>query len=166
MPVPLVEVRSGVGDDEADRWTADLHRIISQYADHKRWVVDQRERDASPAGFRRAVLAIRGPGAYARLRWLHGTHRVQREPPGSPGRIRTSTAVVLIEPLPGEVADRPDADRRDASAKIRTCNYAEDRVTDHRIGLKLHGVDRLVEAHLDHLADRLEAAAGDGPGAA
>ena len=162
--MPLVEIRSASGNEEADRWTADLHRMITEYAVHKRWTVDERHRAASPAGLRRIILEIRGAAAFERLRWLHGTHRVQRESLASPERIHTSTAMLIVTPLADEANDAPDSQPgairpTKAIAKIRTCNYPQDRITDHRIQLTLHGLAHLVDVHLDQLADALDVSA-------
>ena len=161
--MPLVEIRSASGNEEADRWTADLHRMLIQYAGHKQWTVDERHSAATPAGLRRVTLEIHGPAAFDRLRWLHGTHRVQRESLASPERIHTSTAMVIVTPLDAETSAAPDSQPgailpTKATARIRTCNYPQDRITDHRIRLTLHGLDHLVDIHLDRLADALDEA--------
>ncbi len=158
--MPVVEVHSGAGGTEADRWVADLSRFIVQYAQHKGWMVRERERVAAPAGgAHRVVLEIQGANAYRRLRSVQGTHRVQREAAGPPRRVRTSTATVTVIAIDaGEERQRQEhGDPIERSEKIRTYNYVQDRVTDHRIDLTLYGLDHLVEAHLDHLADVLDA---------
>ncbi len=108
----IVEIRAGVGGDEATLFARDLYGIYKKYCDARRWKVE--EFDVSPSeigGFKEVVFAVEGEGAWARLRFESGGHRVQRVPATeAQGRIHTSAATVAVLP---EVEDvevelRPD----------------------------------------------------------
>ena len=101
----IVEIRQGVGGDEAAIWAGDLFRMFTRYAERQgfKWET----LGASPneaGGFKEATLAIKGDGAYSVFKWEAGTHRVQRVPETeSQGRIHTSTATVAVMPEAEEV---------------------------------------------------------------
>jgi protein subunit release factor A len=165
--VPIIDITYRYGGVEADQWVADLSRILAQYAEHRGWLVREHERvGGACGGARRVVLGVQGAEADRAFRWMHGTHRAQRVD-GRSARVRTATATVAVLPLdPPEEAPGPRHDHDQAlAAKIRTYNYQQDRVTDHRILVTLYGLDRLVDAHLDHLAELLELSDARGPGA-
>jgi peptide chain release factor 1 len=234
----IVEIRQGVGGDEAAIWAGDLLRMLTRYAERRGYRHELLGASPSEAGgFKDATFAIKGDGAYSVFKWEGGTHRVQRVPETeSQGRIHTSTATVAVMPEAEEVEVEIDpselkvdvyrstgpggqsvnttdsavrvthvptglvvamqdeksqlqnrqkalrvlrarllelerhrqeeelsAQRRsqigggERSEKIRTYNFPENRVTDHRIKLTLHQLDRVLDGELDELTDALAA---------
>jgi peptide chain release factor 1 len=116
----ILEVRAGVGGDEAGLWAGDLVEMYRRYAAEKRWTVD--EIDVSPAdqgGFKQAILSIDGDGAWSHLGYEGGTHQVKRVPATeAQGRIHTSTATVAVLPEPEAV--EIDLDPNDVREMITT----------------------------------------------
>ncbi len=236
----IVEIRAGTGGEEASLFAADLFRMYNRYAQRQNWNVEVIDSTMSGAkGFKEIVFEIRGHGAYSRLKYERGVHRVQRVPSTeASGRIHTSAATVAILPevedveidinpdeirtdifhsggaggqnvnkvatavrlthLPTgvvaicqdersqlknrlkamavlrarlfdaknrEQSDRIEQDRRsqvgsgDRSEKMRTYNFPQDRITDHRIGQSFHNIERVLDGELDELIDALNAAA-------
>jgi len=232
----IVEIRAGTGGDEAGLFAADLFRMYSRYAQSKGWIVDIiNANESGIGGFKEIVFEIKGKGAFSRLKYERGVHRVQRVPvTESSGRIHTSAATVAVLPEADEVdVDITPEDLRidifhsggaggqnvnkvatavrithlptgivtvcqdersqlrnktkamavlrarlldtelrkqeeevvkqrrsqvgtgDRSEKIRTYNFPQDRVTDHRIGLTLHNLDKVLEGNFDQLIDAL-----------
>jgi len=232
----IMEIRAGAGGDEAGLFAADLFRMYSRYAQSKDWKIDIIDSNESGIGaFKEIIFEIKGKGAFSRLKYERGVHRVQRVPiTESSGRIHTSTATVAVLPQADEVelAINPDdlkidifhsggaggqnvnkvatavrithlptglvttcQDERsqlrnklkamsvlrarlldiqrskqeeeitkqrrsqvgtgDRAEKIRTYNFPQDRVTDHRLGLTLHNLPRILEGELDKLIDTL-----------
>lgn len=232
----IVEIRGGVGGEEAALFAGDLFRMYSRYAENQGWRVSIL--DANPTelgGFKEISFAVEGNGAYSRLKYESGTHRVQRVPATeSAGRIHTSAVTVAVLPEADEVdvdikaeelridtyraggaggqyvnktesairithlptgivvqcqdeksqlknkekamrvlrarvleqaqqqqAEAIAADRRcqvgsgDRSERIRTYNFPQGRVTDHRIGLTLHKLDFVLDGQLDELLQGL-----------
>src|SRR5256884_349035 len=96
----IVEIRQGVGGDEAALWAADLFRMLTRYAEQRGFSVEQLEASGNESGgFKEVVFAVKGDGAYSVFKWEAGTHRVQRVPETeSQGRIHTSTATVAVMP--------------------------------------------------------------------
>jgi peptide chain release factor 1 len=90
----IVEIRQGVGGDEAALWAADIFRMLTRYAERRGFSVEQLEVSGNEAGgFKEIVFAVKGDGAYSVFKWEAGTHRVQRVPETeSQGRIHTSTS--------------------------------------------------------------------------
>src|SRR5205823_14214507 len=101
----IVEIRQGVGGDEAALWAGDLHRMLTRYAERRGLKVE--ELGASPSdggGYKDITFAVKGDRAYGTFKWEAGTHRVQRVPETeSQGRIHTSTATVAVMPEAEEV---------------------------------------------------------------
>jgi peptide chain release factor 1 len=232
----IMEIRAGAGGDEAGLFAADLFRMYSRYAQTKGWGIDIISLNESGiGGFKEIIFEIKGKGAFSRLKYESGVHRVQRVPTTeSSGRIHTSTATVAVLPKAEEVdiSINPDdlkidifhsggaggqnvnkvatavrithlptdmvvtcqdersqlqnkiramsvlrtrlldierrqqeekiiRERRsqvgtgDRAEKIRTYNFPQDRVSDHRINLNLHNLPRLLEGELDELVDAL-----------
>jgi peptide chain release factor 1 len=232
----IVEVRAGAGGGEASLFAADLYRMYARYAERQRWKVEVLSTSESGSGGIKEIIAeIRGDGAYSRLKFESGVHRVQRVPvTEASGRIHTSTATVSILPEADEVEiqidekdlridvyrssgpggqsvnttdsavrvthlptglmvaiqdeksqhknrakamsvlrarlleieqDRLAAERGDErrsqvgsgerSEKIRTYNFPDDRVTDHRVGVTVHNLPGLLEGDLDRLVEPL-----------
>jgi peptide chain release factor 1 len=101
----IVEIRAGTGGEEAALFAGDLFRMYSRYAELKRWQVEVLSSNGSEkGGFKEIVFELRGRGAYSRLKYESGTHRVQRVPATeAQGRIHTSTATVAVLPEAEEV---------------------------------------------------------------
>jgi peptide chain release factor 1 len=235
----IIEIRAGAGGDEAGLFGADLFRLYSRYAEEKGWKTEiLSENKTGVGGFKEAVMQISGNGAYSRLKYESGVHRVQRVPvTESSGRIHTSTATVAVLPevddveidinpedvkmdvyrssgpggqhmqknstairlthMPtGIVASsesersqtqnrlramavlksrlyaieeekqraEQDSERKsqvgsaDRSEKIRTYNYPQNRVTDHRINLSSYRLETVMEGSLDEFIDALTTA--------
>jgi peptide chain release factor 1 len=108
----ILEVRAGVGGDEAGIWAGDLVNMYSRFAALRRWQIE--ELQSSPAehgGFKNAILNIRGEGAWSALGYEGGTHQVKRVPATeAAGRVHTSTATVAVLPEPEEIEVKIAAD--------------------------------------------------------
>ncbi|MFC1970983.1 peptide chain release factor 1 [Chloroflexota bacterium] len=235
----IIEIRAGTGGNEAALFAADLFRMYSRYAQTRGWYVDIISLSESGiGGFKEIIFEIKGKGAFSRLKYERGVHRVQRVPiTEASGRIHTSTATVAVLPKAEEVditvnpddlkvdifhsggaggqnvnkvatavrmthlptgmvvvcqdersqlqnkikamsvlrtrlldneqrkqSEQITKDRRsqvgtgERAEKIRTYNYPQDRISDHRIGLTLHNLPRLLEGELDELIDSLSSA--------
>jgi peptide chain release factor 1 len=232
----IMEIRAGTGGDEASIFGADLFRMYSRYAEGRRWHVEILSQNATGVGgFKEVVFMIRGKGAFSRMKYESGVHRVQRVPTTeSQGRIHTSTATVAVLAEADEVEiNVPDRDvkmevfrsagaggqnvqknatavrlthiptgivvqcqdersqlqnrmramsilrarlyeiavrekqaeesatRRsqvgtgERSEKIRTYNFPQSRVTDHRIGVSSHNLPSVLDGDLDMFIDEL-----------
>ena len=233
----IVEIRAGAGGDEAALFAGVLFRMYSMYASSKRWKVElMSSNDTGVGGYKEVVFMIIGKGAYSRLKFESGVHRVQRVPETeSAGRIHTSTATVAVLPEVEEVGEvelnlndvRVDVFRSsgnggqsvnttdsavrlthvptgivismqdeksqlknkekafkilraklydielekaqkevarerksqvgtgDRSERIRTYNYPQGRITDHRIGVTLYKLDAFLNGDLDEMVDAL-----------
>ena len=232
----IVEIRGGVGGEEAALFAADLFRMYTRYAEKRGWrtmLLDSNPTELG--GFKEISFSVEGRGAFSRLKYERGTHRVQRVPETeSSGRIHTSavTVAVLPEAEEVEVELKPEdmridtycahgaggqyvnrtetavrithlptgivvqcqdeksqlknkeqalrvlrariferaqeeqaaataADRKsqvgsgDRSQRIRTYNFPQGRVTDHRVGLTLHKLDAVLDGELDEFIDAL-----------
>jgi peptide chain release factor 1 len=101
----IVELRAGTGGDEASLFAADLFRVYQRYCDAKRWKLELLESSSSEiGGFKEVIFAIDGDGAWSKLRFESGGHRVQRVPATeAQGRIHTSAATVAVLPEAEEV---------------------------------------------------------------
>ena len=232
----IIEVRSAAGGDEAAIWAGDVSRMYQKYAETRGWGVEPLDASESESGgFKEISFAIKGDGAYSRLKYEAGVHRVQRIPKTeSQGRVHTSTATVAVlpevEPVEvdldlndvrvdvyrssgpggqsvnttdsavrlthepsgivvsvqdeksqlqnkdkafrllrarlyqqqlaeqqGGIAEsrRAQVGSGERSEKIRTYNYKENRVTDHRIGLTIKRLPEILEGHLDGFIEAL-----------
>lgn len=232
----IVEIRGGAGGEEAALFAADLLRMYSRYAERNRWRVEMM--DSNPTdigGYKEVIFMIEGKGAYSRLKFESGVHRVQRVPTTeSGGRIHTSTVTVAVLPeveeveieinpndlkidvfraggpggqyvnttdsavrithiptgvvvscqdeksqhknkekamkiLRSRIYDMMQAQQNeeiaqnrksqvgtgDRSERIRTYNFPQGRVTDHRIGLTLHKLEAVLDGDLDEIIDAL-----------
>jgi peptide chain release factor 1 len=96
----LVEIRQGVGGDEAALWAGDVYRMLSRYAEHRGYKTELLSANENESGgYKEVVFAVKGDGAYSVFKYEGGTHRVQRVPETeSQGRIHTSTATVAVMP--------------------------------------------------------------------
>nr|MBI2904699.1 peptide chain release factor 1 [Chloroflexota bacterium] len=232
----IVEIRAGAGGDEAGLFAADLFRMVSRYADGRGWrVAVLSSNESGIGGFKEMIFEVNGKGAYSRLKYESGVHRVQRVPSTeSSGRIHTSTATVAVLAEVDEVEiDIPEKDIEidtykssgaggqnvqknmtavrlthkptgmvvtcqdersltqnrlramsilrarlyemetekrqqadaaarksqvgtgDRSEKIRTYNYPQGRVTDHRIGVSSYNLPAVMEGDIDQFIDEL-----------
>jgi len=232
----ILEIRAAAGGEEAALFAADLFRMYTRYAERKGYKVELLDsNETGLGGFKEVIMFIQGNGAYSRLKFESGAHRVQRVPTTeSGGRIHTSTATVAVLPEAEEVeVDINEKDLRidtfcssgpggqsvnttksavrithlpsgivvscqdeksqiknkekalkvlrarlldkkqqeekskiadfrrlqigtgDRSERIRTYNFPQSRVTDHRIGLTLHKLDLILDGELDDIIDAL-----------
>jgi peptide chain release factor 1 len=232
----IVEIRGAAGGDEANIFAGDLFRMYTAFAERQGWKTDIIDRNLSDqGGFREVTFQINGKGAYSKMKWESGAHRVQRIPATeSGGRIHTSTATVAVLPEVEEVeievhekvlridtfcssgaggqsvnttqsavrithvpsglvvscqdeksqlsnklqamkvlrarlfelelrkqqeanaaARKSQVGTGDRSERIRTYNYPQSRVTDHRIGLTLHKLDFIMAGDLDEIINGL-----------
>ena len=101
----IVEIRSGTGGDEAALFAADLFRMYQRYAETQRWQLEVLDQSATEGGgFAKVIFELKGDGAYSKLKFESGVHRVQRVPATeSQGRVHTSAASVVVMPEPDEV---------------------------------------------------------------
>ena len=232
----IVEIRAGTGGDEAGLFAADLFRMYTRYAELRGWKTEiLSQNDTGIGGFKEVIFQVRGRGAYSRLKYESGVHRVQRVPTTeAQGRIHTSTATVAVlaeaEEVEIEIPEKDvkmdvyrsagaggqnvqknstavrlthlptglvvqcqdersqlqnrlramsilrarlydmaldarqqaeDATRRsqvgsgERSEKIRTYNFPQSRVTDHRIGVSSHNLPGVLDGALDTFIDEL-----------
>ena len=169
----IMEIRGGTGGDEAALFAADLMRMYSMYAESKNWKIDILSSNPTDiGGYKEVSFSIEGQGAYSRLKFESGVHRVQRVPETeSSGRIHTSAVTVAVLPEVEEVEveinqneqrHKEIADERksqvgsgDRSERIRTYNFPQSRVTDHRINLTLYKLEQILDGNLDEIIDAL-----------
>lgn len=232
----FVEIRGGTGGEEAALFAADLFRMYTRYAETRRWKVEMMSTNETDiGGFKEVVFMIKGSGAYSRLKYESGVHRVQRVPDTeASGRIHTSASTVAVLPevddvdieinpndlridvfrssghggqsvnttdsavrithlpsglvvscqdeksqlknkekalkvLRARLFERAEeernasiaADRKsqvgsgDRSERIRTYNFPQGRVTDHRIGLTLYKLEAFMNGDIDEVIDAL-----------
>ena len=235
----ICEIRAGAGGEEAALFAGTLFRMYSMYADRKHWKLEVlNENETGLGGYKEISFMIKGNGAYSRLKYESGVHRVQRVPETeASGRIHTSTATVAVLPevedvdieinpadikmevfrasgaggqhvnktssavrlihiptgmvaecqtersqvqnreyamklLRSRLYEKEKAERDNAlekerrsqignaerSEKIRTYNYPQGRITDHRIGMSIYQMDNFLNGDLDEMIDNLAAA--------
>jgi peptide chain release factor 1 len=235
----IVEIRGGTGGEEAALFAGDLYRMYSRYAEKKRWPVEViSASESEKGGFKEIVFEVHGKGAYSRLKYESGGHRVQRVPETeAQGRIHTSTSTVAVLPEAEEIEiDIPEKDvktdiyhsggaggqnvnkvatavrlthiptgivvqcqdertqgknrvkamnvlrarllqmKEEAQAseissarksqvgsgeraeKIRTYNFAQDRITDHRVPYTRHGLPAFLDGDIDDVIDAVATA--------
>ena len=235
----IVEIRGGAGGEESSLFAGDLFRMYSMYAEKKRWKLEVLNlNETELGGIKEVTFMITGKGAYSRLKFESGVHRVQRVPDTeSSGRIHTSTATVAVLPevddveieinpadlkvdtfrssgaggqhinktesairithiptgvvvecqtersqiqnretamsmlrsklyeaeLQKQASEQANARKSqvgsgDRSEKIRTYNFPQGRITDHRIGLSIYQMDNFLNGDLDEMIDALNAA--------
>lgn len=235
----ICEIRAGAGGEEAALFAGTLFRMYSMYAENRHWKIDVlNENETGLGGYKEITFMVTGKGAYSRLKFESGVHRVQRVPDTeSSGRIHTSTATVAVLPVvedveieinPADVkmevfrasgaggqhvnktssavrliheptgivaecqTERSQTQNReyamrllksriyeqekakqdaelanerksqvgsgDRSEKIRTYNYPQGRITDHRIGMSIYQMENFLNGGLDEMIDNLIAA--------
>src|SRR5439155_1338015 len=163
----IVEIRAGTGGDEAALFAAALFRMYTRFCERRGWKVEVVSlSEGNLGGLKEAIFAARGPGVYGTLRYESGVHRVQRVPvTEAQGRIHTSAATVAVLPEAEEVDVKIEEKERraqvgtgDRSAKIRTYNFPQNRVTDHRIHYTAHNLSQVLDGSLDDLINALRLA--------
>jgi peptide chain release factor 1 len=114
----IVEIRQGVGGDEAALWAGDVFRLLNRYAERRGFRTETLAASENEAGgFKEIVFAVKGDGAFSVFKWEGGTHRVQRVPATeSQGRIHTSTATVAVMPVAEDVD--VDVDEKDLKVDV------------------------------------------------
>ena len=170
----FLEVRAGTGGDEAAIFAGDLFRMYSRYAERQGWRIEiLSENQGEHGGYKEIIARVEGQSVYAKLKFESGAHRVQRVPATeSQGRIHTSACTVAILPemdaqaklvnQQREAQDKEISDTRrslvgsgDRSERIRTYNFPQGRVTDHRINLTLYSLDEVIQGGLDAVVEPL-----------
>ena len=174
----IMEIRGGVGGEESALFAHSLLRMYSMYAAKMGWSIELMNlNETELGGVKEADFIVSGRGAYSRLKYESGVHRVQRVPETeSGGRVHTSTATVAVLPEMEEVASKlyeMEQERLDSEVtglrrsqvgtgmrneRIRTYNFPQGRVTDHRVGLTLYRIDAIMDGDLDEIINALATA--------
>src|SRR5258706_350463 len=140
----ILEIRAGTGGDEATLFVAEIFRMYSRFAELQGWKGDVMSSSESSAGGLKEVIAMgEGKGVYSRLKYESGVHRGQAGPD-------TEQQALAQE-------RRSQVKTGDRSEKIRTYNFPQNRVTDHRIGFTLHQLESVMEGKIDSLVEALVA---------
>src|ERR687885_268812 len=164
----ILEIKAGEGGAESALFAGDLLRMYLRYAERRGWSAEVIDAvDAELGGYKDVSVAIKArgdEGIWSRLKFEGGVHRVQRVPvTESQGRIHTSAVGVLVLPEAEEVdvtVDPSDLRRSqvrtvDRSERVRTYNFPESRISDHRVGFKAHNLDQVLDGELDPVIDAL-----------
>jgi len=156
----IMEIRAGAGGDEASLFAGDLQRMYLRFAEKQGWkmeLVDAMEGTAG--GYKEIVLAVKGEDVYGKLKFESGVHRVQRVPATeTQGRIHTSVASIVVMPEAEGAIRKGMIGSGDRSDKIRTYNYPQGRVTDHRIGYTVHNLPSVMDGNIDDFVEQLRLA--------
>ncbi len=163
----ILEVRGAEGGEEANLWARDLLTMYEAFAKRHGWKTEVLSSQASEmGGLREGTLVVKGDDAWSRLKYEAGPHRVQRVPVTDKDKaLRILRSRLLQLERERQEAELSSA-RRDQvksggrSEKIRTYNFKENRVTDHRVGVTLHALDQVLAGGepLDEIVDALAAA--------
>src|SRR5207248_1004411 len=161
----IVEIRAGEGGEEAALFALDLYRMYSRYAERHRWRTEILSQSLSEkGGFKEVIFRVAGKGAYSKLKFESGVHRVQRVPATeAQGRIHASTATVAVLPAAEEreaaesSARRAQIGRGERAEKMRTYNFPQDRITDRRLGYNVSNIERRMDGEIDEMIDALAA---------
>ena len=164
----VLEIRAGTGGDEATLFAAEIFRMYNRYAEGQRWKVEVLSTSESGVGGLKEVIAIiEGRGVYSRMKYESGVHRVQRVPQTEQqGRVHREKGMRVLRArlyeMEMEKQQQALAKERkaqvgtgDRSEKIRTYNFPQNRVTDHRIGLTLHQLSDVMDGKLHAIFDAL-----------
>jgi len=138
----LIEIRAGSGDQDAELFVGDLLEMYRNYSQNQEWTTEIiMQQGADGEHPKLVLLRVIGEGAYSALRHETGIHRVQRARDSEgQGMIKTSTASVVIMPIPGDHV---------RSEKIRTYDFPSDEARDHRYKVKVRGARRILSGELD-----------------
>ena len=163
----VMEIYAEEGDRESELFAEDLFRMYSLYAETKNWKIEKISSfPTKPGVFSKIVFSISGRGVYKNLRHESGVHRFQRVPDDkASGRIYTSTAKVIVHPpmdgskidiithiyLSKATAINNQVDSESEFEWIRTYNFPQNRVTDHRINLTLYKLDLIMQGEAEEL---------------
>jgi len=152
----LIQILPGAGGQDANRFALELALMYESYAHSNGWTVEREKQSADLPTTARSTICVRVLGAQAgrRLSFETGVHRVQRVPADERhGRVHTSPASVIV--VPDELPDGELTGQSDRSEKVRTYNFPDDRVTDHRLRFSLNGVRQVLAGGLDPILDAL-----------
>src|SRR5437667_158698 len=144
----VLEIRAGTGGDEATLFAAEIFRMYSRYAVGKRWKVEVLSSSESGVrGLKEVIALVEGRGAYSQLKYESGVHRVQRSRLYEIQQEKQQAALAKERKAMVGSGDR--------SEKIRTYNFPQNRVTDHRIGLTMHQLGEVMDGKLQPFVDGL-----------
>jgi len=151
----IVTIWTGPGAPDVSIFAKQLYQMYQHYAQLQDWTFEVINYIPDHSlGIRKATFKVEGAGAYAHLKYETGVHRVQRVPPGErQDGIHTSTAYVTVSAAADQAA--LPLVGINPTEKIRTYNFPDDRVVDHRIRFALTGVHQVLQGHLAPLIDRL-----------
>src|SRR5665213_2288792 len=159
----VIELRAGTGGDEASQFVAEMFRMYLRFAEQHKWKVEVLSQTDSDVGGLKDITAIfEGNKVYSQMKYESGVHRVQRVPATeTQGRVHTSAITVAVIPEAERVHQIQAKERKqqigtgDRSEKIRTYNFPQNRLTDHRIGLTNHNLAMVMEGLLQPTVDAL-----------